>query len=362
MRKVLKKGLVILNIVFSGLLLLSYLSVYINPNFFWPMSFLGLGYPVLLILNLFFLVFWIYRRRIFFLIPLVCIILGWNILIQFIRIPLGKKPLQTEDVNSIKVLSFNIQMLNLYDEDANSEFYKTLMELIATEDPDIICFQEYFATLRKNSSPPGEMQKYYKPATMHIQRAGEGWNYGIAIFSKYPVLKRGQMKYEDTDNLSIFTDLLIDDDTIRVLNNHLQSVRFNKRDYELMDSIHFFYEDGKRREIKNLSRKLKGAFLKRAAQAELLSGFISSSPYPVVVCGDFNDSPVSYSYHKIKGDLQDAFVVSGKGIGSTYSGKLPFLRIDYILYSPELQSRNYKRPLIKLSDHYPVMCEILIPD
>lgn len=109
-------------------------------------------------------------------------------------------------------------------------------------------------------------------------------------------------------------------------------------------------------EIKDISYRLKYAFKKRAHQADVLTEHIQSSPYPVIVCGDFNDTPVSYSYRKIRKDLVDAYIKSGRGIGNTYSGVFPSYRIDYILHSRDIQSVGFETIKVNYSDHYPVSC------
>jgi endonuclease/exonuclease/phosphatase family metal-dependent hydrolase len=114
------------------------------------------------------------------------------------------------------------------------------------------------------------------------------------------------------------------------------------------------------KEIKDISFRLKDAFIRRAKQANILSKKITATPYPTIVCGDFNDTPVSYTYHKIKGNLNDAFMEAGSGIGNTYVGNFPSYRIDYFLYSNDFKVKNYKVPHIKLSDHYPIVCEFII--
>ena len=85
---------------------------------------------------------------------------------------------------------------------------------------------------------------------------------------------------------------------------------------------------------------------------------VKKSPYKTILCGDFNDTPVSYCYNRIENELIDAFIESSSGIGSTYIGKFPFNRIDYIFYSNKLQSKEFKTHNIKYSDHKPISCYI----
>ena len=121
-------------------------------------------------------------------------------------------------------------------------------------------------------------------------------NYGIATFSSYPVIGKGIIHFENSYNASINTDVKINGDTLRIFNNHLQSVHLRAKNYSFLDSLRLRYNEQQMEEILDISHRLKDAFVKRSKQADLISGKIAESPYPVIVCGDFNDTPVSYSY------------------------------------------------------------------
>ena len=110
--------------------------------------------------------------------------------------------------------------------------------------------------------------------------------------------------------------------------------------------------------IKELGIKFKDAIIKRAEQAATLREHLNQCPYPVIVCGDFNDTPVSFTYRTVRGDLKDSFTESGKGTANTYNGKLPSFRIDYILYSPKFTSYNFEVSTLNHSDHYPISCDL----
>jgi endonuclease/exonuclease/phosphatase family metal-dependent hydrolase len=145
-----------------------------------------------------------------------------------------------------------------------------------------------------------------------------------------------------------------------VYNNHLQSIRLQKQNYAIFNKLNL-REEKQLKEIKELSYQLRNAFIKRAEQVDVISRNIKESSYPVIVCGDFNDTPVSYTYHKMKGHLKDAYMESGAWAGNTYTGFFPSFRIDFIFYSSELESRAYNTHRVKFSDHYPVSCYIVFP-
>lgn len=181
--------------------------------------------------------------------------------------------------------------------------------------------------------------------------------FGLATFSKYPILRRGVIMFENSPNSCIYTDIKKENDTIRVYNIHLQSIKLNKHDYSLMDSL-FSFNSERLGEMKQISASLKDAFIKRSDQVRSIVHHMSESPYPIILCGDFNDTPVSYSYHQILGDKKDAFREAGIGMSRTYRGKLPSYRIDYIMYSGNLSAKSYRTGKIHLSDHYPVISQL----
>jgi len=352
-----------INYIIIAALLLSYLSVFINPAKIWFLPFFGLAYPFILFANIFFIFFWIYRKRKYFLFSLIAILIGWNNLTDIVQIHSIKKPDKTEKtkiVKKLKIVSYNVQLFNLYKWTKNDNAYNKIIEFIKKESPDIICLQEFY-TNSSNLKLQNIINQLSKTKYYHIEYPNiNNHSYGIATFSKYPIVDRGIIRYENTSNITIYTDIKTQGKIVRIFNNHLQSIRFKKDNYSFITNSKNYSDNKKMKEIKDISYRLKDAFIKRAKQADILSEQISATPYPIIVCGDFNDTPISYTYHKIKGDLNDAFTKSGKGLGTTYIGNFPSYRIDYFLYSNDFAVQNYKVPHIKLSDHYPLVCEFII--
>jgi endonuclease/exonuclease/phosphatase family metal-dependent hydrolase len=168
-----------------------------------------------------------------------------------------------------------------------------------------------------------------------------------------------EIRFKGTRNIAIFTDILVNNDTIRVFNVHLQSYGIDPNKYSIMESP-IINEGDDIREVKEVGLKVIKASMLRAKQARVISEYVRKSPYPVIVCGDFNDTPVSFTYQKTRGELKDSFVQSGKGFARTFIGKLPSFRIDYILHSRVFRSYNYKQYNLKLSDHIPITCDLKI--
>jgi endonuclease/exonuclease/phosphatase family metal-dependent hydrolase len=180
--------------------------------------------------------------------------------------------------------------------------------------------------------------------------------YGNATFSIYPIVNTGSIRFRNTIyNISIFSDIKVGEDTIRVYNNHLQSIYFNSANYRFLDNPKIPYDNQQLDEIRDISVRLKDAFEIRAEQADTIAAHIAGCPYRVIVCGDFNDTPASYTYYRISEGMTDAFARAGWGSGRTYIGKFPSFRIDYILHSEEFESLFFTRKKVRLSDHFPII-------
>ncbi|MEA3316345.1 MAG: endonuclease/exonuclease/phosphatase family protein [Bacteroidota bacterium] len=354
-----------INYIVIAALLLSYLSVFVSPEKIWFLSFFGLAYPFLLITNIIFIFFWLYRKKKLFLFSLIAILLGWNNLSSVIQTPLVRKNNKIEKnkiEKKIKIISFNVRLFDLYKWTKSEDAYIEIINFIHKEAPDVICFQEFY-TNSTNLKLEKILNHLKNTKYHHIEyslKSDNNSSYGIATLSKYPIIEKGKILYKNTTNLSIYSDIRAHGKIIRIFNNHLQSIRFKKENYYFLKNSKYFSDNKKFEEIKDISFRLKDAFAKRAQQADILSKHIKNTPYPTIVCGDFNDTPLSYTYHKIKANLNDAFVNSGSGLGTTYTGSFPSYRIDYFLYSDDFNAQNYKVPHIRLSDHFPIICEFVI--
>lgn len=339
-------------------LILSYTARYINPQAFWLIAFFGLGYPILLIVNLLFTVYWFAQMRIIGIWSLLVIVLGWNSFFSYFQVNFDSVHPSNKDV---KVMSYNCMLFDLYNWSKNAHSRNLIFDLLQEESPDVLCLQEFYTSEEeKDFHNADTLVKFLPTKYIHAEytttlREKDHW--GIATLSKYPIVRKGKIVFNTTsNNICIYTDVVMNSDTVRIYNLHLASVHFGKQDYKFIDDI---MNDKETQEIegsKNILRRLKRGFLKRSIQAEQVALHIKSCPYKVILCGDFNDTPSSYAYRKIKGELNDAFIESGSGIGKTYAGKLPAFRIDYILYSKEFTSYNYKRVHETYTDHYPISC------
>jgi endonuclease/exonuclease/phosphatase family metal-dependent hydrolase len=182
----------------------------------------------------------------------------------------------------------------------------------------------------------------------------------MVTFSRYPIVNKKMIDFKESLNGSISSDIVVNGDTLRIFNCHLQSIRLRKDYNDLVDSLIFNYSEKQLDELKDISVRMRQAYKQRAGQVDIMAGYIRSSPYPVIVCGDFNDTPVSYAYTKISKGLKDAFIESGSGMGTTYRENFPYVRIDYVLYSSYFSSLYFHTEKIRWSDHYPVMTRFVL--
>ena len=340
------KLLYLINSICLLLLLFSYLSPYINPAYFWPISFLGLLFPVFYIINILFLIYWIISLKKQIWANIIILLIG----IQHISLFLGTQPTNTETTNSIKVLSYNVRLFNRYEWIEKPDVKSEIFEFLAKEKADILCIQEFYTA---DKIPT--LNYPYK----HIGLQSKKNKWHMAIYSNFPQIKKAtvSIKGERMNNTCIYSDLQINTDTVRIYNIHLASNWFKNSDYLFLRNPK---KETLREGIGGIVKRMKSSYKKRAEETLVIKEHIQSSPYPIILCGDFNDTPLSYAYNTISTNLKDAFKESGKGIGQTFV-KIPALRIDYILHEKSIRSLNYKQHKQELSDHYAVSCELFIP-
>ena len=365
MSGLIKRLLIVVNGVFALALALSYLAPHVSPQSLWPLAFLGLVFPFLGVINLAFLVFWLSRRRWHFLISLIVLLVGINPIsrtYQFSGLDQEEASVSAGS-SQLKVLTYNVRVFGLMGNASYGEAQEKIFRLVRREDPDVVCFQEFYVNPSRGLSLEKIREELPGMPYQHVVwlSKGNGSKYGIATFSKYPLVKKGRLVFERTYNASIYSDILIDKKRVRIFNNHLQSIRFKPSDYRFISNQNRYDDSEKLRALQKISFRLRDAFIKRSSQAEEISTHIRRSSFPVLVCGDFNDTPVSYTYHTIRHRLKDAFVEAGSGMGITYKGQFPSFRIDYIFYDPSFHIRNYQRRGEPVSDHYPITATFGIP-
>ena len=367
MKKILRRIIIITNLAVALLLVLSFLTRYISPASFWPPAFLGLAYPYILAANILFLAFWLLRRRKEFLISFLAVLTGWHTLTGYFSFhpgPLLNKNKfeqlsreERKETGQVKLMSFNVRAFDRYRWADNPATRKDILQTIQEENADIVCIQEFFSSNRGSLGADEIFRGLQNTPNRHLEYAlrGRSGHYGIATFSAYPIVNSGRIRFENTINISIFSDILLGGDTVRVYNNHLQSIYFNRSNYRFLDSLRLRYDNEQLDEIRDISFHLREAFIKRAEQADIIAEHMDACPYRIIVCGDFNDTPVSYTYYRLSREMYDAFKIAGWGTGRTYIGRFPSFRIDYILYSGGIEARFFTRKKVRMSDHFPII-------
>jgi endonuclease/exonuclease/phosphatase family metal-dependent hydrolase len=348
-----------LNLLAIGALLLTYLSFHVAPTTLGYLSIIGLGYPLILLLNVGFMVFWVFRKWKYTLFSLFFILLGFNHVRSCITWS-SPEPLE-EDRTPVSVMSFNAHLFGVYWSKNNSA-RDSIYSMLRREKADIICFQEFYQREEKEGMDHrNQLMDRLKLGYFHERytHATSGKEYfGVTILSKYPIIHKGYIPFEgDANNFCIYADIKVKGDTIRVYDGHLASIRFQQEDYALFDET--TNQEEVERGALRVARLLRKGYRKREEQALKVAESVAASPHPVVLCGDFNDTPVSYCYNILTENLDDSFVEKGNGLGNTHISNIPAtLRIDYILTSPEIQVMDYKRVPLKLSDHHPIVVEL----
>lgn len=341
------------------------MALYISPEYTSFFTLFGLAFPFLLLPNILFFIYWLVLRKKQFLFSLIVVISGYYHTSRFVQCTFFPKEIPE---NSIKVMSYNVRLFDLYNWTDNTKTRNEILQFLKKENPDVICFQEYFYTSGNHFNTRDtivallDTKYYFEHFTKSVkEKKNQGGTsyFGSAIFSKIPILNKGVIEFEnDATNNAIFADVLNGNDTIRIYNAHLGSIRFQPADYNFIGGKgNPSYPNTQHKEQKILSRLALG-YKKRVPQAGTVLNHVQKSPYSTIVCADMNDTPISYAYGQFSQQLNDAFTISGNGIGGTYIGNFPFLRIDYIWHDESLQSGNFITHQQHHSDHKAISCVI----
>ena len=256
------------------------------------------------------------------------------------EIPIGKE--------AVKVITYNV---NNFNTDGKKQL-PNIADWLRKEDPDIVCLQEcpVESALRMDSLAKTLSFLPYYCSTRSATKAA-----GNAIFSKYPILRFESILYPESSNKSLFAVMDIQGDSVRVFNNHFQTTSVNA----VKPRLYQAHAEGKQLEETeaafHMAFQMKKNFVKRATQADYIRQMLDAGEGPVIICGDFNDTPASYTYRTVKGDLTDGFRDCGSGFGYTFRQLKRIFRIDYIIYSPDFKGVTYDSPNLDYSDHKPVV-------
>jgi endonuclease/exonuclease/phosphatase family metal-dependent hydrolase len=333
----------------------------------WFIALLGLVFPLLFFALLFFLIYWVIKKSRWAILCGMALLLGWQQVSVMFGFNRQKKIDIAKKAEILRVLSWNLSSWGETNRGKKVNHMYEMIDLIKKQGADVLCFQEYlyYKNLRYRDSihtvlkEAGYQYAYFGRTNYTERFYTSSVLTAVVIMSKYPITDTAQFIYNEEDFAEplIYADIKKDNKTVRVFTTHLQSLRFENNEY---DALHILKEPG--RSSLNQSRsmlwKLRQGYKKRALQAELVHKKIAESPYPVVLCGDFNDVPNSYTYFTAKGNLQDAFLKKGSGFGRSFRFISPTLRIDYILVDKKFKVRQFGKIEVDYSDHYAVMADL----
>lgn len=372
-RKFTKQLIISGNLVVSCCMLLLYLLPSAHQTNFWFINLFALSLPFFILIQAGFLIFWLIVKPKLSIIPVVTFLLCSKLIISLVGFHFPEKDTSVNN-SLLRVATWNSHLFNFF------EYKGTLDEQMIQKAKDlhagIFTTQEFVFSL--DTASPITLERVKKKLGFkyviaandrafgvhtNIRTINEKYHpYCLALFTNYPIIRWQKVQSQkDYNHTFLWADLLINGDTIRIFNIHLQSMHFAKNDYEFIDNINEQDLDVVQRNSRNLIRKMKVGYILRANQANDVKAEIEKSPYPVIVCGDMNDVPNSYAYQTISANLKDAHVEKGWAIGRTFRYLSPTLRIDYILHSKVLQLQQIHIDRTPLSDHSPVIADFNLP-
>jgi len=321
-----------LNSIIAMCLVLAIMVKYVSPNSYAFSVFISLSTPILIALNLLFLIYWVIQIKRPFLISALALAISFMAIQQVY----GFEPKEVMLSKDLKIMSFNVRMFNVFEWIKQENIEEDIVAFFKKTTPDILCLQEYYPTKKLDKIYPHRYKKTSIKKT----------TFGQAIYSKYPIINSGSLNFDASNNNAIFVDIVRQKDTLRIYNVHLESLGINPRKENFGE---------KTRE--KLRLRMEKSFKKQGKQAEKLVEHQKKCAYKIIICGDFNNNAFSWVYQQLKADKLDAFTEAGEGFGKTYDYPFP-LRIDFILSDKNITINHFKTYSEKLSDHFPIMARL----
>jgi endonuclease/exonuclease/phosphatase family metal-dependent hydrolase len=365
-RRFTKKFFIMTNIVIAVLFLLGCYASWFNPNQFWFLGLLTLGAFYLLLLLLGFILFWLFVKPSWSIISILTMLVAYKPISNIVPLRFSSSFNKQKQPNSLRLMSWNVEHFDILEHKTHPEKKEQMFELINSYNPDVAFFQEMVGGIKNEAAInfiPAmvnhlNFEEYHYSFNPKLDFDGNH-HFGIILFSKYPIINKQTVSFYPNDYNSIFqyADIVKGEDTFRVFNIHLQSLKFSNSNLQYIEKPTVGEKDDLQK-TKSIIGKLKTGFVKRKIQADRIAAEMAKSPYPVIVAGDFNDVPNSYAYATIGKNLTNTFAQKGSGISRTFRRISPTLRIDNIFVDKRFEVEQYTVNKKNLVDHYPVIADV----
>ena len=333
----------LLNVVLTLSTFIAYVLPFLAPKVFPILAVLTLFMPLFFIFNGLFFVYWAVQFKKRMILSGLVLLMGITFINKFYKFATKDYPEADKDFS---VMSYNVRLFNVFEWLDRDDVPENILAFINEKNPDILCIQEF-------SNSANIDLKVYRHR--YIFMGGNKIKTGQAIFSKFPIIDQGNIAFPNSNNNVVFADIKKGKDIIRVYNMHLQSIKISPDMNEINENIDAINQ-GKSQKLFN---RISIAFKQQQQQAEMIKEHKKDCLYPIIICGDLNNSAFSYVYRNIKGKLKDAFEEAGKGFGPTYKFRYYPARIDYIFADNNMTVKKFESfPEFENSDHYPIMAKL----
>lgn len=359
-KNIFKRFFIFINSIIAGIFLIACLVPYLNPSTWWFMGLLGLSFPYLTIILVFFIFFWWVVKAKYSLIPIIALLIGYKQLQVLFATNKYETFTEKKDSAYLRIVNWNIRSLEGLSNKADKKRRDraTIPETIIAQNPDIVCLQEFNSSAKQDNVLPFKKKFPYYYFSRDFEIGKQNYKAGCIIFSKYPIVDSGKVQFPGNSSESlIYADIKTSKKIVRVFTTHLQSFKFKPEDYEGLEKIKNT-EEKALPASRGILQKMKLAYTKRGEQANIVRDALDNSPHPAIVCGDFNDVPNSYTYFHIRKNWQDVFLKTSLGIGRTYIALAPTLRIDYILPDNNFYIQQLDLVDEDLSDHLMLVTDL----
>jgi endonuclease/exonuclease/phosphatase family metal-dependent hydrolase len=321
----------------------AYLLPFLAPKAFPLLSVLTLFMPLFFVFNALFFFYWGFQFKKRMILSGLVLLMGITFINKFYKFSAKEFP---ESEKNFTVMSYNVRLFNVFKWIDRDDVPSQIVNFINDKNPDILCIQEY------STSADIDLKVY---PHKYILMAGDQIKTGQAIFSKFPIINEGNIVFPNSNNNVIFADIKKGKEIIRVYNMHLQSIKISPDVTEINDDINVINQS----KSQKLFNRISKAFKQQQQQAELFKEHKKDCEYPLIICGDMNNSAFSYVYRNIKGKLRDSFEEAGKGFGATYKFRYYPARIDYIFADEKMKVKKFESfSDFENSDHYPIMTQL----